>query len=166
MDLITIGRVVRPHGIDGTLKVFPLTDFPQHFEILEEIFLVKEGVTRTSLEKVRFHKGHILLKIPQCFDRTGAEKWIGADVAIDSKDLWPLKEGEYYHFQIEGMKVITDEGEYLGEVKEIISTGSNDVYVVSEGGKECLLPAIKEVIKRIDPAKKVMIVHLLEGLID
>lgn len=166
MDLITIGRIIRPHGIDGTLKIFPLTDFPQHFESLEELYLVKEGVTKTCIKKARFHKGHILLKLTQCCDRAEAEEWVGAEIAIDSKDLWPLEDGEYYHFQIEGLRVMTEEGEYLGDVKQIISTGSNDVYIVSKGSKECLLPAIKEVIKEVDLERKVMIVRLLEGLID
>ena len=165
-DLITIGRVVRPHGIDGTLKIFPLTDFPQHFETLEEVFLVKERTEKVHIEQVRFHKGHILLKVAQCHDRACAEKWTGAFVSIDSKDLWPLKEGEYYQFQIEGLNVVTEEGKFLGKVKEIISTGSNDVYIVGKGEEELLLPATKEVIKSIDLEKKVILVHLMEGLID
>ncbi|MBN2372266.1 16S rRNA processing protein RimM [bacterium] len=166
MELVTIGRVVKPHGIDGTLKVLPLTDFPQHFKTLEEIFFVKGGAAKTSLERVRFHKGYVFLKTANCDGRTCAEEWTGADVAIDSKYLWPLKDGEYYHFQIEGIKVITEEGVYLGEVEEIIQTGSNDVYVVREGSRECLLPAIKDVIKKVDLDRKIMIVHILEGLID
>lgn len=166
MDLITIGRIIRPHGIDGTLKVLPLTDFPQHFESLEILYLIKGGISKTSLEKARFHKGYVFIKISQCCDRDMAEQWTGADIAIDSKDLWPLQDGEYYHFQIQGLKVITDTGECLGEVKEIIPTGGNDVYVVRNGRSECLLPAIREVVKSIDLENNVMIVHLLEGLID
>jgi 16S rRNA processing protein RimM len=158
--------VIRPHGIDGTLKVLPLTDFPQHFKSLKEVFLVKDRITKTTVEQTRFHKGHVLLKLKQCRDRSAAEEWISAEVGIDSKDLWPLKKGEYYRFQIEGLSVITEEGECLGNVTDIISTGSNDVYVVKKGKKEYLLPAIKEVIKLIDLEKKVMIIHLLEGLID
>ncbi|MGA1839857.1 MAG: ribosome maturation factor RimM [bacterium] len=166
MDLITIGRVIGPHGIDGTLKVLPLTDFPQHFKSLKGVFLVKDRITKTIVEQTRFHKGHILIKFMQCRNRSIAEEWIGAEVKIDSKDLWPLKEGEYYRFQIEGLDVITEEGESLGKVADILSTGSNDVYVVKKGEKEYLLPAIKEVIKVIDLERKVLIVHLLEGLID
>lgn len=166
VDLITIGRVVKPHGIDGTLKVLPMTDFPQHFTSLKEVFLVKDQISEATVEHVRFHKGYILLKLIQCSGRSDAEEWIGAEVGIESKDLWPLKKGEYYRFQIEGLNVITEDGECLGRIREIISTGSNDVYVVKNGKKEYLLPAIKEVIKEIDLEKKVMIIHLLEGLID
>ncbi|MGA1790064.1 MAG: ribosome maturation factor RimM [bacterium] len=166
VDLITIGRVVKPHGIDGTLKVFPLTDFPQHFQSLKVVFLIKDGTTEVSVEEARLHKGHVLLKLRQCTDRSCAEKWTGAEIAIDSNELWPLKDGEYYQFQIEGLHVITEEGESLGEVAEIIPTGSNDVYVIRKGEREYLLPAIKEVIKSVDLEKKEIIVHLLEGLID
>lgn len=165
-DLIAIGRVVKPHGIDGTLKVFPITDFPQHFRSLKAVYLVREGIQKASVEQVRFHKGYVLLKLEQCQDRTEAENLAGAEIVIDSKDLWPLKPGEYYQFQIEGLDVITDQGECLGKVSEVFPTGSNDVYVVRKGDKEYLLPAIKDVIKCIDLEKKVMIVHLLNGLID
>ena len=165
-DLIAIGRVVKPHGIDGTLKVFPVTDFPQHFKSLKSVYLVREGIQKTSVEGVRFHKGHVLLKLEQCQDRAEAEDWVGAEIAIDSKDLWPLEPGEYYQFQIEGLDVITEKGGSLGKVTGIFPTGSNDVYVVRKGDKEYLLPAIREVIKSIDLKRKVMIVHLLNGLID
>ena len=128
--------------------------------------MIKRQISKTTVEHTRFHNGYIFLKLGQCRDRSTAEEWIGAELGIDSKDLWPLKKGEYYRFQIEGLKVITEEGECLGKVTEIIPTGSNDVYVVKKGKKEYLLPAIKDVIKLIDLEKKVIIVHLLEGLID
>lgn len=166
MELIAIGRVVRPHGIDGTLKVVPVTDFPQHFERIEEVFLVKDKTARTMVQDARFHKGHVLLKLDLCCNRSDAEAWIGAEVAIRERDLWPLEEGAYYHFQIEGLAVFTEAGECLGRVSGIIQTGSNDVYVVREGPREYLIPAIKEVIKSIDLEKGRIIVHLLEGLID
>ena len=163
-DLINIGHIVRTHGLDGTLKIQPLTDFPQHFRVLKKVYLIKESVKCVDIVKVRSHKGHILLTIEQCPDIDSAQKWVGADVAITHKDLWPLKEGEYYYFQIEGLSVITQEGEYLGEVKEIFPTGSNDVYVIRKGKKELLIPAIKDVIKSIDLERKVMVIHLVEGL--
>jgi len=166
VELIAVGCVVRPHGIDGTLKVVPVTDFPQHFERLEEVFLVKDRTARTLVKDVRFHKGHVLLKVDLCRNRSDAEAWIGAEVAISEKDLWPLEEGEYYHFQIEGLAVFTEAGECLGRVSGIIQTGSNDVYVVRDGSREYLIPAIKEVIKAIDLKKGMIIVHLLEGLVD
>ncbi|MGA1795571.1 MAG: ribosome maturation factor RimM [bacterium] len=166
VELIAIGRVVRPHGIDGTLKVVPVTDFPQHFECIEEVFLVKDRTARTTVRGARFHQGHVLLKVDLCRSRTDAEAWIGAEVAISERDLWPLEEGAYYHFQIEGLEVFTDEGKLLGRVSGIIKTGSNDVYVVREGARECLIPAIQEVIRSIDLKKGRIIVHLLEGLVD
>ncbi len=165
MDLITIGRVIKPHGVDGTLKIIPLTDFPQHFKFLEELYIVKEDVIKTSLEHVRFHQRHILIKVKDCSNRTCAQAWIGAEVAIDSKDLWPLKTDEYYHFQVVGLRVVTQEGEYLGQIKEILSAKSNEVFVVHKDNREYLLPAIKEVIKKVDLERRVMTVHLLEGLI-
>lgn len=166
MDLIVIGRIVKPHGMDGTLKVFPLTDFPQHFESLKHLYIVKEDSFRTLLRGVKFSKGFVLLKIEDCLDRTSAEGLVGAMVAIEPDELWPLNEDEYYQFQIIGLQVVTDDGICLGEIVDIIITGSNDVYVVRSGPKEYLIPAIKDVIKKVDLEKGVVTIHLMEGLID
>ena len=77
-----------------------------------------------------------------------------------------LNKDSYYIVDIEGCKVYTDEDIFLGEVIEVFSTGSNDIYVVKgEDGKQILLPAIKDVIKNVDVKNKKIIVHLLEGLI-
>lgn len=76
-----------------------------------------------------------------------------------------LPPGEYYHYQLVGLTVITDHGENLGTIQEVLATGSNDVYVVtSDSGQEVLLPAIEQVIKEIDLASGKMLVHLLDGL--
>jgi 16S rRNA processing protein RimM len=75
-----------------------------------------------------------------------------------------LPEGEYYWRDIEGLKVITEEGKVLGTIESIFPTGGNDVYVVSGGEREILLPGIAEVIRKIDIDQGVMIVRLLEGL--
>ncbi len=83
---------------------------------------------------------------------------------VEEKDLPELEEGEYYSYQLIEMKVETIQGEYLGEIKEIIPTGSNDVYVVRDGTEEILIPAIKDVVKEIDLEKRLVKVELLDGL--
>lgn len=95
-------------------------------------------------------------------DRDKAEALRGELVLVRLEDAVPLRHGEYYHHQIIGLSVVTDEGEELGSVAEIIKTGANDVYVVRGQGGEVLLPAIQSVIRKIEPSR--MIVHLLPGL--
>ena len=85
---------------------------------------------------------------------------------IEKKDVPALPKGEYYIFDIVGLKVKTTEGENLGEIKEVIKYPSNDVYVISHRGKQYDLPAIKEIIKKIDLKEGIMVVQPLPGLWD
>lgn len=166
-DLITIGKVIKVHSNKGTLKVHPITDFPEHFKTLKEVFLVKAATyLKVAVEKACFHKNCILLTLSGYGSREEAEKWRGAIIAIEQKDLWPLGKDEYYYFDLIGLQVITDEGRELGTISNIFPTGSNDVYVVKDNDKEYMLPAIKDVVQKVDLEKRIMYVHLLEGLID
>ena len=166
-ELITIGKVIKVHNNKGILKVYPVTDFPEHFKALKEVFLVKAAANfKVAVEKATFHKNLILLTICGCDSRSEAEKWRGATVAIEKKNLWPLGKNEYYYFDLIGLTVITDEGRELGKIRKIFPTGSNDVYVVKDKENEYMLPAIKDVVKKIDIEKGFILVHLLEGLID
>mgnify|MGYP000133330403 FL=1 len=98
---------------------------------------------------------------------TTAEKLKGATVKIPPEDALPLEEGEYYIRDLYDMNVVTDEGENLGIIKDILFTGANDVYVVKpEKGKDILIPAIKECILDVDVENKKMTVKLLKGLRD
>ena len=88
-------------------------------------------------------------------------------VYMKSEDTPELTEGEYYLHQLVGMEVITDQGESLGQLKEIILTGANDVYLVdSPQGKDILLPVIDEVVLEINQEKNVILVHIIPGLLD
>ncbi|MGA1868685.1 MAG: ribosome maturation factor RimM [bacterium] len=166
-ELITIGKVVKVHNNKGTLKVYPITDFPEHFKTLKEVFLVKAATYRkVAVEHATFHKNHILLTVSGCDNWEEAEKWRGATIGIEKKDLWPLGKDEYYYFDLIGLTIITDEGQELGKISSIFPTGSNDVYVVKNKDHEYMLPAIKEVIKKVDLERGYVLVHLLEGLVD
>ena len=89
---------------------------------------------------------------------------VGEWMTVPGASSPALSEGEYFHFQLLGLQVFTEEGERLGRVCEILETGSNDVYVVSGDGGELLLPALADVIRRVDLAERVMVVDLPDGL--
>ena len=95
------------------------------------------------------------------------ERYKGKDLVIERKDALPLKEDEYFIGDLIGIRVVTENGEELGRVKDVLQTGANDVYVVErEGEKEVLLPAIRECILKVDLEKGEMRVHVMEGLLD
>ncbi len=162
---LAVGRIVAPHGVRGEVEVEIHTDFPQRFAP-EARFFVGERKAEMVVEQVRPFKKRLLIKFREIPDRTTAERWRGAWIHVPTEEAWPLEEGEYYEFQIIGLDVWTDEGEYLGIVDHIIYTGANDVYVVQGPRGEILLPAIEHVIREIDLDEERITVHLLPGLVE
>lgn len=169
---LVIGRVVRPWGIRGEVKVEIISDSPERFSLLRRVYLGPQAVP-FIVEGVRFQQAAAILKLKGCRDRTGAEKLRGQLVQIPIEEAMPLEEDEYYEHQIIGLDVWTARGEHLGKVEEIIFTGSNDVYVVrgqacpehSRRGREILIPAIEDVVLEINLAQGRMVVELMEGLV-
>lgn len=164
-NLITIGKVVKSQGNKGEILLKSLTDDPTRFERLETIYLQGKGLNKLyKIEKVRYHKAdQIVMKLEGCDTINDALTLVNAQLAIEEKDLVKLPPNTYFHFQIIGLDVFDERGENLGKVSEIFSTGSNDVYVI-QGKEEYLIPAINDVITKIDIENKKMIICLPKGL--
>ena len=162
---LVVGRILRPHGIRGELKIQLLTDYPERLAQHPSLFLGPE-LRRYPLKEVRFHKGTALIKLSGCVDRNTADELRGQLVQIPMEWAVPLEEGEYYHFQIAGVEVVTDQGEHLGEITEVLETGANDVYIVRGPRGDVLIPAVDEVVKELDLDKRRMVITPLPGLLD
>lgn len=164
---VAVGRVLRPHGVRGELRVEIVTHYPERLRQHAYFYLAHpdspEAVQRYPVEKLRLHKEMLLLKLGGCDDRDAAGELRGMLVQIPTEEAVPLEEGEYYHFQLIGVGVETESGEWLGHVVEVLRTGANDVYVVLGPRGEVLLPAIKDVVRELDPRSKRMVVRLLPG---
>lgn len=146
------------------MKVEVLTDFPDRFASLQRVY-VGDKIVPFTVEGFRLHKGRTLLKLSGCESPTGADKLRGQYVYVPIEEAVPLPEDEYYVHQIVGLTVWTKEGELLGQVSEVLFTGSNEVYIVQGEGKEMLLPAIEDVVKEVDLERGRLIVELMEGLV-
>lgn len=158
------GRVVRPHGVRGDLLVVSVSTLIRSLQPGSLVFLGPERVSR-SVHSCRLHGARWLLKVEGCSDRVEAERWRGADVAVRVDDLPPLPPGEYFYWQILGLQVVTDQGQDLGKIEDILETGANDVYVVrSAAFGEILLPAIESVVLGVALDAGQMTVHLIPGL--
>ncbi|MGE5389435.1 MAG: ribosome maturation factor RimM [Deltaproteobacteria bacterium] len=167
-DLISIGSIAGTFSHDGTLKVYPLTDFPERFKKMKKVRLEYGGkLEEIPVESARPHKGLYLLKLKGIDSMEKAGEYKHARIVIGQDELMPLPEGEYYHFQLEGLRVIDNERGLLGILTEVLATGANDVYVVqSPRFGEVLIPAIKDVILGVDLEKGEIKVCLLPGLIE
>ncbi len=167
-ELIAIGKIVGHFGYKGEVKIIPLTDFPERFKSLKQVHINYKGqISTKAVEAVKNHGQGWLLKLSGIDDKETADQYRGSLLQVDETEVYPLPEGSYYHFQLQGLKVFDKQRGFLGELTDIIETGANDVYVVESASyKEILIPAIKQVIVSIDLQAKTMLVDLLPGIID
>lgn len=166
-DLLQVGVITQTHGIRGEVKVFPTTDDVDRFRKLKKVLLDTGKETLTmEIQSVKFFKQFVILKFKGYDDINAVERYKRCPLLVTRQDAVPLEEDEYFIADMIGMKVETDEGAVLGVLKDVISTGANDVYVVQcSNGDEVLIPAIKECILEVDVKAGKMRVHLLDGLI-
>ncbi len=159
---VAVGRVRAPRGLAGELKVEPLTDFPDRFAPGETVWA---GGRRLVVEGARQHQKSLLVKLKGIDSSEDGADLRGCLLEVPESELRPLAEGEFYRFQVLGLRVYDAKGRALGEVVELLPTGGNDVYVVRGPLGELLVPAIDEVVKEIDIEGGRMTVELMEGML-
>ena len=167
-EFLQVGVITATHGIHGEVKVFPTTDDPKRFKKLKKV-LLDTGREKLELEVegVKFFKNMVILKFKEYNDINQIEKYRKCPLLVTREHAVKLKKNEYFIADLIGLQVVTDEGELLGELTDVLETGANDVYQVTDkNGKELLLPAIKDCILSVDLEKGEMEVHVLEGLLD
>jgi 16S rRNA processing protein RimM len=163
---LIIGRVERPHGVRGEVRVAPYTDDPERFTWLKTVYVGEKAMRPVAVEAARFHQGIVLLKLAGYDDRDAAETLRQEWLHVPEEEGIPLEEGEFYLYHLIGLHVYTDEGEQLGELTEVLETKANLVYVVNGPRGEILLPETEEVVQEIDLDAGRMTVHLLPGLLE
>ena len=165
---VTIGKVIRPHGVRGEVKVLPLTDFPERFSLLDKVHLELEDGTicEVSVERARNHGRFLILKFGEIDTASQAQALRNSFLVIQRDQTVPLPAGTFYIFDIIGMEVQTECGEQIGHITDVLHFPANDVYVVKTAEKEVLIPATREVVRDIDMPAKCMKIRLLDGLLE
>ena len=166
-QLLRVGVISSTHGVRGEVKVYPTTDDVNRFKKLKNVVL-DTGKEHLKLEVsgVKFFKNQVILKFKGIDNINDIEKYKGKDLLVNREDAVALEENENYVADLIDLKVVTDEGQVLGVLTEVMETGANDVYVVQmNDGKELLLPAIKECVLSIDVEGRVIKVHVMDGLL-
>lgn len=163
-EFVAVGRVIRPHGVRGTLLVSAISPMLESLREGSRVWL-GDGELESRVTYLRPHRARYLLALEELSDRDQAETWRDKDVSVALDQAAELPAGSYFYWQIVGLEVVTEQGEVLGEIKSIIETGANDVYVVQDSdGRELLLPAIAAVIREVDLEGGLITVRLLPGL--
>lgn len=165
-NLLKVGIISNTHGIRGEIKVFPTTDDPKRYLDLEELILdTGKEKMKMEIEKVRFYKNMVILKFKGIDDINEVLPYRQKNLYVTREQAVPLKENEYFIADLIGLAVVSDEGEDLGEVTDVIQSAANDIYVIKKKGMpELLVPAIKDCIKKVDVEAGSMEIHLLPGL--
>ncbi len=175
-DLLKVGVITSTHGVRGEVKVFPTTDDVNRFKKLKQVLLYtgKEYLT-LEIEGVKFFKNMVILKFKGLNLIEDVEKYRQKDLFVERKDAVRLKKDEYFIADLIGLQVFGEDGVLIGTLKDVITTGANDVYAVeitegnnlgAEAGTEVLLPAIKQCVLEVDVEAGKMVVHMMEGLLD
>ena len=165
--LIPLGKLVATHGIDGWLKLKIYNLQSAILGLGRQIVLEKGGIHSSHfLESSKVHKGHLLVKLRGTNEINSAKNWVGSTLLVAEQELQPPDPGEYYYYQAVGLDVFDTHGDWIGKVTKIWFKEGGDLYVVSDASREYLVPAVKEVIEKIDlPAGK-MIINPPEGLLE
>lgn len=165
-----VGVVTSTHGVKGAVKVYPTTDDPKRFLDLKKVELSKtdqeEDIEAVyPIEKVQFFKNQVILKLKGIEDMDAAQLLKGGSLWIPDEEAVRLQDNEFFIRDFLDAKVISEEGEAIGVIHDIMETGSNFVFEIKPGsGKSFLLPVIKDCVLKMDKETKTVTVHVLEGL--
>lgn len=166
-----VGKIVNTHGIRGELRIISTTDFEEERYAPGSELYIEHPDLREMLpvivESHRKHKNFDLLIFKGYTNISQVEKFKGGTLKVSEDALGELDEGEFYYHEVIGCQVYTNDGMELGKIKEVLSPGANDVWVIQSkaGGKDILIPYIDDVVKEVNVAEKKVTIELLEGLI-
>lgn len=167
-NLLQVGAILDTHGLRGEVKVFPTTDDPGRYDYLEDVILEDKSGKQITLvvEKVRYFKNLVIVKFKDLDNINDVEQYKKCNLYVTRENAVELEADEYFVADLIGLTAKTDEGEELGQIKDVLTTGANDVYVIDTKEGELLVPAIHDCVQEVDLEAGVMMLHLLPGLRD
>ncbi|HNY51645.1 MAG TPA: ribosome maturation factor RimM [Smithella sp.] len=167
MNLFEAGEIVKTRGLRGCLKVLSYLETGSIAPRPDVIYIEEDQgqKQRYELKKIDLAGKAFFIELKEIDDVEAAKNLVGRKVYFSREILKKLPEGEYYYHDIIGINVYSQEGNFIGTIESVFPTGSNDVYICKSAGREILLPAISDVIKRIDIDQRMMIVVIPEGLL-
>jgi len=167
-QLVPLGEIATTHGLDGWLKLNPFNADTAVLVAGRQVHL-ELGDTHADLElaaDAKPFKHQFLIKLRGVDHIDDAQPWVGATLSVAEDALEPLDPGQYYHYQVIGFEVLHKDGTHIGTIASLLSTAGGDILVVKEGDKEYLIPAVKEIVDKVDFESHQVIVDPPEGLLD
>ena len=167
-DWVVIGEITKPFGLKGGFKIQPLTFDKDRFSKLTMLVLTtpRGEWKNVTLSDLRVDPNSVVLFCKELIKVEQVKPFIGGTVRIPPSEMIELPEDSYFQHDLLDQKVFLEDGRYLGEIKEIWATGSNDIFVVRDGERECLIPALKSFVSRVDITRKRITVRWIEGMLE
>jgi len=168
-NLLSVGKVLHRHGLKGLLKIIAYSFSEKTFFHTQTIFIrsLSGEIKKHQITSVTPYKKKFFLKLEGINSANEADCLKGSEILIKKEDIYHNhKKDEFFWFELQGINVYLESGEYLGFICQIIATGSNDIYVVKKDNKEFLIPAIHDVVKDINLKKRIMLINPIEGLLN
>jgi 16S rRNA processing protein RimM len=167
--LVAIGEIGRPHGLEGEVRVAPLTDRPERFETLRECVLW--DVARDRREPCRLRAARrqgtaLVVAIAGCDTPEAAAALTGRLLAVPEAEALPPPEGHFYPWQLEGCRVLTEDGREIGRVLRVEPAPAQDLWVVGDDTREHLVPAVAEIVRDVDLIARRVVIRPPDGLLD
>ncbi|MFQ5673742.1 MAG: ribosome maturation factor RimM [Nitrospinales bacterium] len=173
MDWAPFGKLTRTHGLKGELKLRPFFADADLCRRGDGVLLAGDDPAAAddtgreyAVQSIRGSNAAPIVKFAGCDSIEAARVLRGFTVFVSRKKFKTLPEGRYYWFEVQGLEAYDEAGKFYGCVSEVIETGSNDVYVVTDGDRELLLPVIDWVIKSVDLQRNKLVFHIVEGLLE
>jgi len=164
---IAIGKVVQSQGVSGYVKAVPYSGIPERFLKLRTLYVGTDNdPIGLILEDITVRERDVLLKFKNIDNREDAAALVRRDLFLPYEQKMELSEGIFFIHDLIDLQVFDIEGNFLGEVKDVLQMGANDIYQINEGEREILIPAVSEFVKEINLADKKMIVQLIEGMVE
>jgi 16S rRNA processing protein RimM len=167
--LVAIGQIMRPHGLRGEMRVAPLTDDPSRFSRVTECVLwdtARDQREPCRIIAVRGGGDKMLVALEGCTSPEAAKALAGRLIAIPEEEALPLPEGAFYPWQIEGAAVVTEDGREVGRMTGIQQGGAQDLWIVRDGEREHLIPAVPEIVVDVDVSGRRVVIRPPDGLLE
>ena len=166
LTVFRIGQIVNTQGLKGEVRVYPYTDDINRFDELDYFYIDKNLNNKYEVERVRYKGNMVIMKIKGIDSIELAEKLKTKNMYISREQGRDLDEGEFFVSDLIGLDVFTVDGEKVGVLKDVLQHAINDVYVVSGGEKEYLIPSIEKFVPTIDLEQNKMIINPIKGMLD
>jgi 16S rRNA processing protein RimM len=162
-ELLAVGRITKAHGIRGEVAVITLSEVGSRFEPGSTLRL-EDGRTLT-VSGSRSHGDRLLVRFEEIADRTEAEVLRGQVLLVSASETPTPPDGAFWVHQVVGLEAVTEDGRGIGRIEEVLHNPGNDVWVVRDGDREALIPAVREVVRDVDLDAGRVTIRPLEGLL-